>query len=357
MKSIQLSNVSKSYGATPVLSGIHLQIEPGEFTVLLGPSGCGKSTLLNIIAGLEEVTEGRVLIGDRDVTDAEPAERGLAMVFQSYALFPTMRVRDNLTFGLKIDRTPRADIEKRLKWVAELLQIEQLLDRKPGQLSGGQRQRVAIGRALIRSTDVCLFDEPLSNLDAKLRTETRVEIKKLHRDLGTTIVYVTHDQVEAMTMADRVAVISGGKVEQYDTPQAIYDRPLTRFVAGFLGSPSMNFLSGMVADGEGLRFRHDGGEFDLTGYDATVANPTGRAELGVRPEALRLTEPGKGRIDAEVESTDLMGADQIIWIRVGGGLWSIRAERTRTCRPGEAVGLDFDIGAISLFSEPTGERM
>ncbi|MCC0066749.1 MAG: ATP-binding cassette domain-containing protein [Rhodovulum sp.] len=356
MKSIRLRNVSKSYGATPVLSGINLQIEPGEFIVLLGPSGCGKSTLLNIIAGLEDPSGGQLLIGDRDVTTAEPADRGLAMVFQSYALFPTMRVRDNLTFGLRIDRTPRAEIEKRLKWVSELLQIEGLLDRKPGQLSGGQRQRVAIGRALIRSTDVCLFDEPLSNLDAKLRTETRVEIKKLHRDLGTTIVYVTHDQVEAMTMADRVAVLSGGKVEQYDTPQAIYDKPMTRFVAGFLGSPSMNFLSGTVVAENGLRLVRDGGDLDLSGYDVANGTPAGEAELGIRPEALRLTAPEAGRLRARVESIDLMGADRILWMSVDGRLWSVRVERDRACREGEEIGLDFSATAASLFSRDTGAR-
>jgi len=358
VKSIELKGISKSYGTTPVLSEIDMTIEPGEFTVLLGPSGCGKSTLLNIIAGLEDVSDGRVLIGGDDVTEREPADRGLAMVFQSYALFPTMRVRENLTFGLRIEKTPKDEIDKRLKWVAGLLQIEPLLDRKPGQLSGGQRQRVAIGRALIRSTDVCLFDEPLSNLDAKLRTETRVEIKKLHRDLGTTIVYVTHDQVEAMTMADRVAVLSGGKIEQYDTPKALYDKPMTRFVAGFLGSPSMNFLAGRLETKGKPHLTHHGGSIDLSDYASVeTLQKSDDVELGIRPEALRLTDADAAPLRGCVENVDLMGIDQIVWVRISDQIWAVRTDRTRNDRPGAEVGLDFDVAGTSLFSSATGQRI
>jgi multiple sugar transport system ATP-binding protein len=246
MSSVSIRQIKKSFAGLTILDSVDMEIEPGEFVVILGPSGCGKSTLLNVIAGLDDSDAGQILIGGDDVTGREPSQRGLAMVFQSYALFPAMTVRRNLSFGMQIAGTPKATIEEKVAWVAKLLQIEPLLERKPSQLSGGQRQRVAIGRALVRSSSICLFDEPLSNLDAKLRAETRVELKQLHETLKSTMIYVTHDQIEAMTMADRVAVMYKGKVEQFAHPQSIYEKPASLFVAGFVGSPAMNFLEGKL---------------------------------------------------------------------------------------------------------------
>ncbi|HHZ10602.1 MAG TPA: ABC transporter ATP-binding protein, partial [Rhizobiales bacterium] len=246
MTSILIKDVSLSFGSVDVLKSLNLDIADGEFLVLLGPSGCGKSTLLNCIAGLLDVTAGQIFIKGKNVTWAEPKDRGIGMVFQSYALYPQMTVRGNLSFGLKNARMPKDEIARRVARAAEILQIEPLLDRKPSQLSGGQRQRVAIGRALVRDVDVFLFDEPLSNLDAKLRSELRVEIKRLHQRLGNTMVYVTHDQIEALTLADRIAIMKGGVIQQLDTPHEIYNRPVNRYVAGFIGSPGMNFLEGAI---------------------------------------------------------------------------------------------------------------
>src|SRR6478735_2636823 len=249
MSAVSVSGLSKSFGHLRVLKDIDLPIEAGGFTVLLGPSGCGKSTLLNAIAGLEDTDAGAIEIDGADVTHREPSKRGIAMVFQSYALYPTMSVRKNLSFGLRVRSVPRQEVMRRVDWAAKLLQIDELLDRKPSQLSGGQRQRVAIGRALVQQAKVFLFDEPLSNLDAKLRTEMRVELKRLHKDLGATIVYVTHDQIEAMTLATRIAVMKAGRIEQHAAPDELYETPETLFVAGFVGSPAMNFMRGRMASG------------------------------------------------------------------------------------------------------------
>ena len=253
MAGLTIQNVQKSFGQTHILKGINLVIPDGEFVILVGPSGCGKSTLLNCIAGLEEVSSGEILMGDIDMTYAAPKDRDIAMVFQSYALYPNMNVRKNISFGLEIRKMPKVEIEEIVQKVAKLLQITDLLERKPSQLSGGQRQRVAMGRSLARQPQVFLFDEPLSNLDAKLRVEMRTEIKKLHHRLGTTIVYVTHDQIEAMTLADRIAIMKGGEVQQFGTPQEVYDEPANIFVAGFMGSPSMNFIRCEVGQ-EGEQF-------------------------------------------------------------------------------------------------------
>src|SRR5215813_275004 len=249
MTSVLVRDLSLNYGSIEVLKKLNLDVAEGEFIVLLGPSGCGKSTLLNCIAGLLEVSAGQIFIKGKNVTWEEPKDRGIGMVFQSYALYPQMSVRKNLSFGLRSARVPADEIERRIARTAEILQIEPLLDRKPSQLSGGQRQRVAIGRALVRDADVFLFDEPLSNLDAKLRSELRVEIKRLHQKLANTMVYVTHDQIEAMTLADRIAVMKGGVIQQLGAPHDIYSRPVNRFVAGFIGSPQMNFLSGELESG------------------------------------------------------------------------------------------------------------
>ena len=251
MSAISVNGLTVSFGNLTVLGNLEIKVDQGEFLVLLGPSGCGKSTLLNAIAGLIEPAGGTIEIGGRDVTDFEPKDRGIAMVFQSYALYPKMTVRGNLAFGLKVARLARDEIERRVQKAAEFLQISDLLDRRPVQLSGGQRQRVAIGRALVRNADVFLFDEPLSNLDAKLRAELRVEIKRLHRDLGSTMIYVTHDQIEALTLADRIAVMKDGIIQQLGTPHEIYDSPANFFVASFIGSPSMNFIEGRIAMADG----------------------------------------------------------------------------------------------------------
>ena len=269
MSAVSVSGLSKSFGPLRVLRDIDLAIDAGDFTVLLGPSGCGKSTLLNAIAGLEDIDGGIVEIDGADVTHREPSQRGIAMVFQSYALYPTMTVRKNLSFGLRVRSVPKADVERRVDWAAKLLQIEELLDRKPSQLSGGQRQRVAIGRALVQQSKVFLFDEPLSNLDAKLRTEMRVELKRLHKELGATIVYVTHDQIEAMTMATHIAVMNHGRIEQLGSPEEIYDRPRSVFVARFIGGS--NILKGRAVDSE--RIETPGGILRTVGRALTAGEP------------------------------------------------------------------------------------
>ena len=257
MSSIQLKNVKKSYGTTEVIHGVDLDIQDGEFVVFVGPSGCGKSTLLRLISGLEEITDGDLFIGDERVNDFKPKERGIAMVFQSYALYPHMTVYKNMAFGLKLGKTDKAEIDRRVRETAKILQLDHLLDRRPSELSGGQRQRVAIGRAIVRQPKVFLFDEPLSNLDAALRVQTRIEIANLHEDLKTTIIYVTHDQVEAMTLADKIVVLNGGNVEQVGAPLDLYNHPRNLFVAGFIGSPSMNFIKGEVTGNLRQRCLHE----------------------------------------------------------------------------------------------------
>ena len=297
MSALTIRNLHKRYGAVEVLTGINLEAQTGEFVALVGPSGCGKSTLLAMIAGLETITSGEIWIGDRLVNSVQPKDRDIAMVFQSYALYPTMTVRENITFGMESRGVPRAEQAEAVKRVAALLQIEQLLKRKPGQLSGGQRQRVAMGRALVRDPKLFLFDEPLSNLDAKLRVDMRTEIKKLHHRVGKTTVYVTHDQVEAMTLASRIAVMNQGAVQQFDTPKAIYDRPANMFVAGFMGSPAMNFIPARLAGPASISVRAaDGSDAAL---DLAAPLPPGAPKdviLGVRPEHIyRFTPELKSR--------------------------------------------------------------
>src|SRR5690348_11616649 len=267
MPRVQFEKIVKSYGKVTVLKNLDLEISDGEFVVLLGPSGCGKTTLLNLLAGLIDVSSGRISIGERDVTELDPKDRGLAMVFQSYALYPTKTVRGNMKFGMAAAKLDKDEQERRIAWAAKLLQIEELLDRKPAQLSGGQRQRVAIGRALVKQVPVFLFDEPLSNLDAKLRTETRLEIKRLHDETKSTIVYVTHDQIEAMTMATRIAIMNAGVIQQFGTPDQVYDKPSNLFVAGFIGAPPMNLINGTIHVSGGraaATLAAEGGEIDLS---------------------------------------------------------------------------------------------
>src|SRR5215472_13094174 len=313
MSAVSVSGLSKSFGPLRVLKDIDLPIEAGDFTVLLGPSGCGKSTLLNAIAGLEDTDAGIIEIDGADVTHREPSKRGIAMVFQSYALYPTMTVRKNLSFGLRVRSVPRQEVSRRVDWAATLLQIDELLDRKPSQLSGGQRQRVAIGRALVQQAKVFLFDEPLSNLDAKLRTEMRVELKRLHKELGATIVYVTHDQIEAMTLATRIAVMRAGRIEQYAAPDDLYETPQTLFVASFVGSPAMNFMPGRLVSGA---VQVGSARLPLNGYRFRT-RPTDGYEVvvGVRPEHVVLArdEPYDRTIEAEALFMEPMGADTLGW--------------------------------------------
>ncbi len=315
--SIVVKDLTLTYGSVSVLKQLNIDVAEGEFIVLLGPSGCGKSTLLNCIAGLLDITDGQIWIKGKNVTWEEPKDRGIGMVFQSYALYPQMTVRGNLTFGLKNAGLPKAEIDKRIKRASEILQIEPLLDRKPAALSGGQRQRVAIGRALVRDVDVFLFDEPLSNLDAKLRSELRVEIKRLHQNLENTMVYVTHDQIEALTLADRIAVMRGGIIQQLADPKTIYNKPSNLFVAGFIGSPAMTMLTGKLVDGQGggKAFQMDDVTVPLEGYDGQVPAANGReVTLGVRPEHITVL-PGEAEgIPAVMDIDEPMGSDSLLWL-------------------------------------------
>jgi multiple sugar transport system ATP-binding protein len=356
--SIQVKDLTLNFGAVSVLKTLNLDVAEGEFIVLLGPSGCGKSTLLNCLAGLLDITDGQIFIKGKNVTWAEPSDRGIGMVFQSYALYPQMTVRGNLSFGLKNARLPQDEIDKRVARAAEILQIGPLLDRKPGALSGGQRQRVAIGRALVRDVDVFLFDEPLSNLDAKLRSELRVEIKRLHSRLKNTMVYVTHDQIEALTLADRIAVMRGGIIQQLDAPQTIYNRPSNLFVAGFIGSPSMNFLHGATVDG-GRAFRFGETRIDLAGYDGGAVMEREKAILGLRPEHLHIqTEPEAGHtIPAVVEIDEPMGADSLVWLKSGETQMSVRVPVERRLAHGTQVHLKVDISKASIFDTATEQRV
>jgi ABC-type sugar transport system ATPase subunit len=312
--SVVLKHLTKSFGAVDVIKGVDLTIEPGEFCVFVGPSGCGKSTLLRLISGLEEATAGVIEIGGRDVTDAEPSARGIAMVFQSYALYPHLTVRENIGFGLSLAKLPKAEIRVKVEAAAEALQLTHLLDRKPKALSGGQRQRVAIGRAIVRDPKVFLFDEPLSNLDAALRAQMRIELSDLHRKLGATMIYVTHDQVEAMTMADKIVVLNAGLIEQVGSPMELYHAPVSPFVAGFIGSPKMNLYDGKAA-----------GEACTT--------------YGIRPEHLRLTDQGP-RWTGTVRHVERLGADTVIYLDVPGlGEMVVRADGDSSPTVGSTQGV------------------
>ena len=367
MPRLSFENIRKTYGALTVLDDLNLRVEDGDFLVLLGPSGCGKTTLLNLLAGLSEVTDGRIVIGERDVTDLDPKDRGLAMVFQSYALYPTKSVRGNLRFGLASARLSRAEVERRVEWAARLLQIEPLLDRRPSQLSGGQRQRVAIGRALVKRAEVMLFDEPLLNLDAKLRTEMRLEIKRLHDELSPTVVYVTHDQIEAMTMATRIAVMNGGVIQQFGTPDEIYERPANLFVAGFIGAPAMNLRPARIdrANG-GVAARFDGGgRIDLGRYDFDRAPADGApVTVGLRPEHFSApgaaeAAPGAAVFELPVERTERTGSDATGYLRSDDGLIALRLEPSEAARlrPGEAVRVSYPAERANLFDAATGARL
>ncbi|ODT05850.1 MAG: ABC transporter ATP-binding protein [Mesorhizobium sp. SCN 65-20] len=360
MTSVQVRDVSLNFGAFDVLKQLNLEVPEGEFLVLLGPSGCGKSTLLNCIAGLLDVSEGQIFIKGKNVTWEEPKDRGIGMVFQSYALYPQMTVEGNLSFGLKTAGMPRDEIARRVARAAEILQIEPLLKRKPAALSGGQRQRVAIGRALVRDVDVFLFDEPLSNLDAKLRSELRVEIKRLHQKLANTMIYVTHDQIEAMTLADRIAVMKGGVIQQLDAPQVIYNKPVNRFVAGFLGSPGMNFLDGEVAAGAEPAFAFNGTKIPVGRYGFGSTARPGKAVFGVRPEHIATGDAAATMpfaADARVELVEPMGSDTLVWTKLGGQSLAFRVEAERHLAPGDQLRIGFDPARASLFDGESGNRI
>lgn len=366
MASLTISNAWKKYGEFLALRDVCLDIEDGEFIVLVGPSGCGKSTLLSIIAGLEETSYGTLTMGPRDVTDLSAKDRNIAMVFQSYALYPTMSVRENITFGMENRKVPKARQKEAVADVAKLLQIEALLDRKPSQLSGGQRQRVAMGRALVRDPELFLFDEPLSNLDAKLRVEMRTEIKKLHKRLGQTIVYVTHDQIEAMTLSDRIVVMNGGVVQQFSDPDTIYREPANTFVAGFMGSPSMNFLDAAVEGRSGdinLVRRTDAGDLTIPlGNTREELLPyVGRTvTIGARPEHFFLTGNGEGAyvpVKARVEVVEPTGPDTMLVFSTAD--LSLVAVLPANFRPEEDAMLDLflDLENICFFDPETTERI
>jgi multiple sugar transport system ATP-binding protein len=360
MSSVSIEQLHVRLGNVDILKDIDLQVEDGEFLVLLGPSGCGKSTLLHSIAGLLDVHEGAILIDGKDVTWADPKDRSIGMVFQSYALYPTMNVERNMSFGLRINGTPKAEINKRVQRAANMLHLTPLLNRKPAQLSGGQRQRVAIGRALVRDAGVFLFDEPLSNLDAKLRNELRRELKQLHLELGTTMVYVTHDQTEAMTLASRIAVMLDGKIQQIGTPGEVYQRPVNRFVAGFLGSPTMNFLEGsLVAEAGRLLWRSPALSLDVTEHAFGAPPQAGQpAVLGLRPEHIALVAPGQPADgQATVSLAEPMGANVVLWLDLGGMPIAVNTESHTPHQRGDALGLRADPRRVSLFDTTNGRRL
>jgi multiple sugar transport system ATP-binding protein len=355
MAGVRLENVAKRYGTVSVIEGLDLDIRDREFMVLVGPSGCGKSTALRMIAGLEEVSEGNVFIGDRRVNDLEPKDRDVAMVFQSYALYPHMSVRDNIAFGLKIRKTPKAELERKVADAAATLGIEPFLDRKPKALSGGQRQRVAVARAIVRDPKVFLFDEPLSNLDAKLRVQMRAEITKLQQRLGTTCVYVTHDQIEAMTMGHRMAVMKAGRIQQLGTPLEVYDTPANLFVAQFIGTPPMNFFRATVHDG-----RLDAATFTVPLPPRDVTNGQS-VYVGVRPENLLASgERARGTTAAIRGTVDLVepiGHQAIVHVRLGDDLLVAAFDAHNMPRVGEAIDVVVEIDALHLFDAATEQRV
>ena len=364
MAGVKFRNMVKAWGDVVGVNNLNLDIPDKEFLVLVGPSGCGKSTALRCLAGLEEITSGEIVIGDRVVNDIPPKDRDIAMVFQSYALYPHMTVYDNMAFGLKLRKTPKAEIDKRVQEAGKILGITQLLDRKPKQMSGGQRQRVALGRAIVRDPAVFLLDEPLSNLDAKLRVQTRAEISKLHQRLGTTFIYVTHDQVEALTMADRIAVMKDGVLQQVDTPANLYDHPGNVFVAGFIGSPSMNFFKGsitgtldeMYADSGSIRLRLAQADVEQLGQESI-----GRDVIfGIRPEDIHHPQykPAGVKeqlVDASVDVTELMGNEIFVYLQAGDQSFIARVDPRADLRTGDSVKMAFNADKIHVF-DPTTEK-
>ncbi len=365
MASVTYKNIDKKFGDLLIIKNLNIHVEDKEFLVLVGPSGCGKTTALRLLAGLEEITEGQILIGDRVVNEVAPKDRDIAMVFQSYALYPHLSVYDNMAFGLKLRKTPKAEIKRRVDEAADILGISELLQRKPRQLSGGQRQRVAVGRAIVREPKVFLFDEPLSNLDAKLRVQMRAEISKLHQRLKTTFIYVTHDQTEAMTMATRIAVINKGVLLQLDTPQALYDNPANLFVAGFIGSPAMNFFPAKVAK-DGDKIIVDTADFNVkipSDRTAPYEKMVGKAViLGIRPENIHDPEFAPQNIHGEkvstkVDVTELMGNETLLYLVSGKHTFVARVDPRSKLRVGNKTQMVFDMDKLHIFDAGTEEAI
>lgn len=361
---LEIRDLHKSFGTTEVLKDIDIAIEPGDFLVLVGPSGCGKSTLLNCIAGLEQITSGQILIDGKDMSHTGPKDRNIAMVFQSYALYPTMSVAKNITFGMQVRGVDQKTQKRRLNEIAKLLQIEKLLNRRPGQLSGGQRQRVAMGRALVRNPKLFLFDEPLSNLDAKLRVEMRSEIKKLHHGLGATIIYVTHDQIEAMTLATKIAVMEDGVIQQIGSPTEVYNKPANVFVADFIGSPAMNLIPAKVrasSKGSLLEIERDDQGNPLVLLDESRVDLPENVVLGLRPEDIG----GKGfrtghnvqNATCHLELVELAGSDTFVVTRLGGSLLTARLNAETEAEADQDIELSFDMSKASYFFPDTGKRV
>lgn len=356
MAEINISNVRKSYGKTEVIHGVDLTIQNGEFVVILGPSGCGKSSLMRMIAGLEEVTSGDIAIGGTIVNEIEPRHRGCAMVFQNYALYPHMSVADNIGYALKVARVKKAEREERIATVAKSVGLDAFLDRKPSELSGGQRQRVAMARAIIREPKVFLFDEPLSNLDAKLRVQMRHEIRRIHNRIKATSVFVTHDQHEGMTLADRMVVMNKGTIDQVGTPEEIYNRPATLYVAGFIGSPAMNFISGKLSGANGSIVLGDGTQVSLG--QSVAAGMDGRlVQVGLRPETLELTSPGHGAFDATFEFYEELGSQGLHHLRFEDLPFAVLSDAKQRLKEGTPVGVTINRDAIHLFDAETGNRI
>ena len=356
MANVSIRDVRKRFGTTEVLHGVSVEIDDGEFVILVGPSGCGKSTLLRMIAGLENISDGEIAIAGRVVNNVAPKERDIAMVFQNYALYPHMTVRDNMAFALTLGKVPKGMIEQQVARAAQILGLQPYLNRYPRQLSGGQRQRVAMGRAIVRDPQVFLFDEPLSNLDAKLRVQMRAEIKELHQRLTTTTVYVTHDQIEAMTMADKIVVMNAGNVEQIGAPLELYDRPNNLFVAGFIGSPAMNFLKGRIENGS---FRAEGGAaLPLPGKANGAAKVNGAEGkpivYGVRPEHFQLSAEGQPATVHVIEPT---GSETQVMAHIAGAPVTCAFRERVSARPGEAIRVAPDPALVHLFDEATGARL
>ncbi len=358
---VRLEHVWKIYDNGYVaVEDVTFEVAEGEFMVLLGPSGCGKTTLLRLVAGLETASRGTIRIGDQVVNDVPPRDRDIAMVFQNYALYPHMTVYENMAFGLKLRRVPKTEIDRRVRAAARVLELEHLLDRRPHQLSGGQRQRVAVGRAIVREPRVFLFDEPLSNLDARLRVEMRAELARLHRELGRTVLYVTHDQVEAMTLGQRIVVLNKGRVQQIGTPLEVYHQPANRFVAGFIGNPPMNFIEGRLEHRDGLRFVGKGGQVQLmlNAADWPKVRPGQAVTLGVRPEAVALATVEEAAVmRGQVETVEVLGAVAHLYVRIGEA--TVVAQVDASVRPAlaQGVALRIDLDRIHLFDAETGQAL
>lgn len=354
MASVEIRDARKAFGAVEILHGVNVSIEDGQFVVLVGPSGCGKSTLLRMIAGLENITSGEIIIGNRVVNNLPPKARDVAMVFQNYALYPHMTVKDNMAFSMKLRKAPKQEIDERVRRAAAILGLGPLLERFPRQLSGGQRQRVAMGRAIVRDPQVFLFDEPLSNLDAKLRVQMRTEIKELHQRLKTTTVYVTHDQIEAMTMADKIVVMHDGIVEQVGSPLELYDRPANQFVAGFIGSPAMNFLKGKIAVNGSASFEGPNGVKLPLGAAAPASSDGRPAIYGIRPEHFTIADDGA---EAEIVVVEPTGSETQVFAKLGGEeVVAIFRERHQF-NPGDKIRLKPDQRVVHLFDDATGQRL